>query len=66
MRVLELAPPAAHAGGGAILDAEQLRLEQGLDDGGAVDRDEGPLAPATEVVDLAGHELLARARLRPR
>ena len=63
VRVLELAAPAAHTGRGAILDAEQLRLEQGLDDRGAVHRDERPLAPATEIVNLARHQLLARARL---
>jgi hypothetical protein len=41
VRVLELAAPAADAGGGPLLDAEQLRLEQRFDDGGAVDGDEG-------------------------
>ena len=40
MRVLELAAAAANAGGRALLDAEQLRLEQCLDDRRAVDRDE--------------------------
>ena len=32
VRVLELAAPAAHAGRGALLDAEELGFEQRLDD----------------------------------
>ena len=62
VRVLELAAPAAHAGGRPLLDPEQLRLEQRLDDGGAVDRDERPLPAPTELVDLPRDELLARSR----
>ena len=62
VRVLELAAAAAHAGRRAILDPEQLRFEQRLDDRRAVDGDERPLAPAAEVVNLPRHELLARAR----
>ena len=62
VRRLELAPPAAHAGGGALLDPEQLRLDQGLDDRGAVDGDERAAPAATEFVDLPRDELLAGAR----
>ena len=46
VRVFELAAPAPHARGRPLLDAEQLRLEQGLDDRCAIDRDERPLAGA--------------------
>jgi hypothetical protein len=59
--VLELAAPAAHAGGGALLDPEQLRLEQRLDDGGAVDRHKRSPPPAALLVDLSRDELLAGA-----
>ena len=38
--VLELPAAAANAGRGALLDAEQLGLEQRLDERGAVDGDE--------------------------
>ena len=62
MRVLELAAPSAHAGGRPVLDAEELRFEQRLDDRGAVDRDERALAPAAQLVDLPRDELLAGAR----
>ena len=61
VRVLELAAAAADAGRRPILDAEQLRLEQRLDDRRAVDRDERTLAAATEIVNLTGDQLLARA-----
>ena len=44
VRVLELAAPAAHAGRGALLDAEQLGLQQRFDDRRAVHGDEGPVA----------------------
>ncbi len=62
VRVLELAAAAAHAGRRAILDAEQLRFEQRLDNRRAVDRDERPLAPAAQLVNLPRDELLAGAR----
>ena len=65
VRVLELPAPAADAGRRAVLDAEELRLEQRLDDRRAVDRDERPLAPPAQIVDLPRDELLARARLSP-
>ena len=58
MRVLELAAAAANAGGRALLDAEQLRLEQCLDDRRAVDRDEGAAPAATELVHLARDQFL--------
>ena len=58
--VLELAPPPANAGRGPLLDAEQLRLEQGLDDRGAVDGDERRLTPAAQLVDLSATSLCRR------
>ena len=61
--VLELAAPAPHAGGGAVLDAEQLGLEQRLDERGAVDRHERPGAARAQLVDLPGDQFLARAAL---
>ena len=63
VRRLELAAPAADAGRRAILDAEQLRLEQRIDQRRAVDGDERSVAAAAQVVDLARHELLADAGL---
>ena len=50
--VLELPAATAHARRRAFLDSKELGLEQGLDDRGAVDGDEGALAPATELVNL--------------
>ena len=50
-------------GEGALLVAEELALEEALGEGGAVDLDEGPVAPGREVVDRVGDELLADARL---
>ena len=61
--VLELAPPAADAGGRPLFDAEQLRLEQRFDDRRAVDRDERPRPAAAQLVNLPRHELLAGAAL---
>ena len=66
VRVLELPAPAADAGRRPVLDAEELRLEQRLDQRRAVDGDERPFAPPAQVVNLARDELLARARSRPR
>ena len=63
VRVLELAPPAAHARCRAILDAEQLRLEQRFDERGAVDGDERPCAAATRFVQLTRDQFLPRAAL---
>ena len=62
MRVLELASSSAHAGGSAVLDPEQLRFEQRLDDRGAIDGNEGALPAATQLVNLARDELLAGPR----
>ena len=42
---------------------EQLRLEQRLGDGGAVDDDERPVGAGPRIVNRARHQLLARARL---
>ena len=43
--------------------AEQLALEQPFGERGAVDRHEPPVGALGEVVDGAGHQLLARAGL---
>ena len=56
-------PPLGRAGEGALLVAEQLRLEQGLRQRGAVHRDEGLVPPRGEVVQPLGHQLLAAAAL---
>ena len=63
VRVLELSTPPTHAGRRPLLDPEQLRFEQRLDDRRTVDGDERPLVPPTELVNLAGDELFARAAL---
>ncbi len=60
--MFELAAATAHASGRAIFDAEQLGLEQRLDEGGAVDGDERPLPPRAQLVDLAGDKLFANTR----
>ena len=61
--VLELAAPSAHAGRGPLLDAEQLRFDQRLDQRRAIDGDEWSLPARTELVNLARHQLLADAAL---
>jgi hypothetical protein len=58
VRVLELPAAAADAGRRALLDAEELRLEQRLDDRCAVHRDERRPAPPAQLVNLPGHDLL--------
>jgi hypothetical protein len=58
---LELASSAADTGGRAILDAEQLGLEQRFDERGAIDGDEGAVASPAQFVDLARDELLSDA-----
>ena len=45
----------------ALLVAEQLRLDQRVGDRAAVHGDERLLAPAAQMMDRPGHELLARA-----
>ncbi len=55
---LELAAPSAYAGGRPVLDAEQLGLEQCLDQRRAVDRDEGSMAPATQLVNAPRNQFL--------
>ena len=60
---LELSPPAADAGRRPFLDPEQLRLEQGLDQRRAVDRDERPVAPPAQLVDLTRDQFLADTAL---
>src|SRR4030095_4856477 len=62
----ELEPPELflkRAGEGAALMTEQLRLDQGLRDGGRVDGHERPLPPGPLAVDGTGDQLLARAAL---
>ena len=51
------------AGERALLVAEELREEQRLDEGRAVDRDEGARGALARPVDRLRHELLARAAL---
>ena len=48
-----------HTGCRAILDTEELGLEQGFDERGAVDGDEWTAPAAAELVNLTGDELLA-------
>ncbi len=55
--------PAHRAGEGALLVAEELRLDQLLGNRRAVDLDERARGDAGGAVDLARHELLARAAL---
>ena len=57
--LLELAATAADAGRGALLDAEELGLDERFDERGAVDGDERPAAPGAELVNLMRDELLA-------
>ena len=51
------------AGEGALLEAEQLRFEQRVGDGAAVDRHEGLLVPRAPAVDRPGDQFLAGAAL---
>ena len=51
----------AGVGEGATLEAEELGLEQGFGDGGAVDADEGALATGAFPVDQARNEPLPGA-----
>src|SRR4029079_6889642 len=51
------------SGEGPLLVAEQLRLEDALRDGGAVDRHERPAGARAVLVDAAGQELLVAAAL---
>src|SRR3990172_3611095 len=71
--VQKQAPPRGqlelpHLGGdgpgeGPLLVAEELGFQQFRGDGGAVDGDEGPLAPVALLVDGAGQDLLSGAAL---
>jgi hypothetical protein len=61
--MLELAAAAAHTSGGTFFDAEELGFDEGLDERRAIDRDEGTVSAATELVDLTSDELLAGATL---
>ncbi|GBD29002.1 hypothetical protein HRbin32_00086 [bacterium HR32] len=64
VRGLELPHAAPHrAGEGTLLVSEQLRLQERLRDGAAVDGHEGSVGPRALVVDGPGEDLLARARL---
>src|ERR1044071_5473566 len=61
---LELAgPPLGGSGERPALVAEEFRLDERLGDGGAVDGDEGAVAPRRKMMDGAREQLLARARL---
>ena len=53
----------AGAGEGALAVAEELRLEQRLGNRAAVDRDEGLGGTVADLMDRAGHQLLAGAGL---
>ena len=59
------APVGVSAGERALHVAEHLALDQLGRDGGAVELDEGALAPRREGVDGAGDQLLAGAALAP-
>src|SRR5688572_26434877 len=61
--MLELAAAATNPGRGPILDTEQLRLEQGFHNGSTVHGHKRTTTTGAELVELAGHELLARATL---
>ena len=61
--VLELAAAPADAGRRPLFDAEELGLEQRLDERGAVDGDKRTVAPPAQLVELARHQLLADAAL---
>ena len=64
VRELELAAPIGDGARERATDvAEQLALDQLLGDGGTVDLDERPRAPAAHGVDVARHQLLAGAVL---
>jgi hypothetical protein len=54
---------AAGVGEGAAGMAEELAFEQGLRDGGAIDRDEGAVLPPAALVEGARDELLPGAGL---
>jgi hypothetical protein len=54
---------AAGIGEGALLEAEELGLEEGLRDGGAVDVDEGGAAAGAVAMEQAGDQALAGAGL---
>jgi hypothetical protein len=64
--VFELPASAANPGRRAILDAEQLGLEQGFHDRRAVDGDERTVTAAAESMELPGDQLLAGAALPPK
>src|SRR5678816_3700744 len=61
--MLELSPPAPHAGGRSLLDTKELRFEQCLHNGCTIHCDERPVPSSAQLVNLTGHELLASAAL---
>ena len=61
--LLELAAPATHTGGRPLLDPEQLRLEQRLDDRRAVERHEWPVGAIAQRVHASRDQFLARSAL---
>ena len=66
IRELELAATAPHAGRRALLDAEQLGLDQRLDQRRAVDGHERPALPAAAHVQVLARPAPSRRRSRPR
>jgi hypothetical protein len=56
-----LATGAAHARRRALFDGEEFGLYEGLDQGGAVDRNKGTMVPPAQPADLTGDEFLAGA-----
>jgi hypothetical protein len=60
---LELSTPPAHACRRPLFDAEQPGFEQGFDQRRAIDRDERTAAPAAQLVNLTGDQLLADSAL---
>src|SRR5205814_10067977 len=61
--LLELSTPAANAGGNSIFNPEQFGLDKRIDQGRAVERHERTAAAAAGLMNLAGHQFLANARL---
>src|SRR5581483_9425120 len=62
-RLEEPALALGRAGEGALLEAEELALEERLGERAAVEREERPRSPPGGGVDAAGDDLLAGPRL---
>jgi hypothetical protein len=63
LRRFEFSPAAADTRRRPLFDAEQLRLEQRLDERRAVDRDERSRTPPARLVDLPRDQFLADSAL---